>query len=189
MIAALLLAAGESKRMGHPKLLLSYQGKSLLSHAIAKSQKVSGESYVVVGAYTELYSAEAEQAGANVIINHDWREGLASSLRIGVATLQEAEAILVLLPDQPFVPNTHLNQLITTWRETGASLVLSHYKETLGAPCLIDKRLFHRVSELRGDRGARALIGPDVAVAQVELEHSQDIDTPEDTALLENPED
>jgi molybdenum cofactor cytidylyltransferase len=185
VIASIILAGGESKRMGLPKLTLLHQGETLLTHAINKAQAISSETFVVVGAYAKDYTLEAEKAGASVIVNLQWSEGLASSLRVGVAALHDVDAVLIILPDQPFVPVAHLQTLIATWHETGATLVFSRYQGILGAPCLIDKTLFERSQTLRGDKGARALIDEATTTAEVELTHFQDIDTPEDARQLE----
>jgi molybdenum cofactor cytidylyltransferase len=185
MIASLILAGGESKRMGFPKLTLHYQGKTLLHHTIHKAQQVSSEVIVVVGAYPEHYNPEVEKAGARVIENLYWSEGLASSLRVGVAALSlTVEAVLIVLADQPFVPVTHLQTLETTWQQTNASLVFSRYQGILGAPCLIDKSLFAKVQTLRGDKGARSLIDKTMITAEVDLAEFQDIDTPDDAKQL-----
>jgi molybdenum cofactor cytidylyltransferase len=185
VIATLILAGGESKRMGFPKLTLEYQGSSLLRHAIQKAKVVSTKVVVVVGAYAQTYRAEAEKAGARVVENPEWLEGLASSLRVGVQSLNhQAEAALILLPDQPFVPTEHLHLLIKRRQETKAQLVFSRYQGVLGAPCVISKSLFAEVQTLQGDKGAKALIREGVSVAEVELSESQDIDTPEDARQL-----
>jgi molybdenum cofactor cytidylyltransferase len=186
VLVSLILAGGESKRMGLPKLTLSYQGKTLLSHAITKAKSVSDETLVVVGAYATYYQPEAEKAGSSVIINEAWAEGLASSLRVGIASFSKnVDAALVILPDQPFVPIEHLQTLVKTWQETNAQLVFSRYQGILGAPCIISRSLFADVQTLRGDKGARGLAHEGVIVAEVGLEHSQDIDTPEDAKKLE----
>jgi molybdenum cofactor cytidylyltransferase len=186
MMVFLILAGGESRRMGLPKLLLAYKDKSLLAHAIAKAKAVTPKGLVVVGAYAEDYQAEAEKEGAKVIRNPEWAEGLASSLRVGIASLaKNVEAALIMLPDQPFVPDQHLQKLVETWQDTRAQLVFSRYQDILGAPCVIARSLFKEVQTLRGDKGARALVRDGVTVAEVELEHFQDIDTPEDAKLLE----
>ena len=116
-----------------------------------------------------------------MLTNPYWEEGLASSLRVGVATLDKTvNAALVLLPDQPFVPEAHLQKLITTWKQTKTSLVFSHYQKSLGAPCVIDQSCFARVQKLQGNKGARALVNADTPTAEVALTEFVDIDTPEE---------
>jgi molybdenum cofactor cytidylyltransferase len=186
VIISVVLAGGESKRMGLPKLTLVYKDKSLLAHAILKANAVTQKSLVVVGAYREQYRLEAEQAGAKVIHNPHWSEGLASSLRLGIASLSEnVAAALVILPDQPFISLEHLQQLVKTWQDTRAQLVFSRYQGILGPPCIIDRSLFESVQTLRGDKGARALVRDGMTVAEVGLEGFQDIDTPDDAKKLD----
>jgi molybdenum cofactor cytidylyltransferase len=185
---ALILAGGESKRMGFPKLLLEYQGQNLLAHAIRKARTVSERTLVVVGAYPDLYKPLAEQGGATVLENPNWSEGLASSLRLGVAALKDtAQAALVILPDQPFVAAEHLQKLLDTWQRTGAALVFSRYAGVVGAPCVIDKSCFARVATLKGDKGARALLNTNATSAEVELTDFADVDTPEEARVLDTP--
>jgi molybdenum cofactor cytidylyltransferase len=189
VIATIILAGGESRRMGFPKLTLFYQGSSLLSHAIEKAKTISKAVVVVVGAYAQTYQIEAEKAGVRVVENPVWSEGLATSLKAGIQSLEtNMEAALILLPDQPFVPVEHLQTLVKTWQDTKAQLVFSRYQGVLGAPCLISRSLFAEVQTLQGDKGARALVREGVTVAEVGLEQSQDIDTPEDAEKLEERE-
>lgn len=167
--------------MGFPKLTLVYQGQTLLEHAISKTKALTSEVFVIVGAYQDHYEPVANRAGAKVVINPQWSEGLAASLRAGVAALPETvEAALVVLPDQPFVSEKHLKTLINTWKERGAELVFSRYQGILGAPCVIDQTYFASVQHLKGDKGARALIRDDTHLAEVELSEFVDIDTPEE---------
>jgi molybdenum cofactor cytidylyltransferase len=186
MIAALVLAGGESRRMGQPKLLLEHRGKTLLAGAIKRAACVADQVFTVVGAYSDLYRPEAEWAGAVVVENPNWSEGLASSLRAVVATLEpEVEAALVILPDQPFVPTKHLKALIGAYRETGSSLVFSRYQGTHGAPTLIARSHFPSVLELRGENGAKTLKKTEAPVTYVELENGWDVDTPSDANRLQ----
>ncbi len=180
VIAALVLAGGESRRMGEPKLLLAFRGRSLLAHAVANAQAVADEVLVVVGAHAEAYTPVARTAGAAVIHNPAWAEGLSSSLQAGVAALDERVArLLVVLPDQPLVSPEHLGALLAEG-EKGADLVFSRYQGTRGAPALLSRRVLERVHDLRGDQGARHLVRPEDRVAEVALPTPEDIDTPED---------
>ncbi len=185
MLVSLILAGGESKRMGFPKLTLEYQGQTLLALAINKAKAITDEVFVIVGAYETQYTPVAQQAGATVLHNPDWSEGLASSLRVGVAALNDpVKAALVMLPDQPFVSRQHLQLLLTTWQATHADLVFSRYQGILGAPCVLAKTCFPGVSDLRGDKGARGLITSSTITAEVALTDFVDIDTPDELEVL-----
>ena len=180
-----MLAGGESRRMGEPKLLLEHAGQSLLSGAISKLRAVTDECISVVGAYAELYTPVAEQAGATVVRNPAWAEGLASSVRAGVAALPaEVTAALIVLPDQPFVEQAHLQALLDEHAASGAPLVFSGYRNILGAPALLHRSLFPKVQTLRGDAGLRSLIAEELDIAAVPLARPFDIDTPEDAERL-----
>lgn len=181
MIVTIILAGGESRRMGFPKLTLELEGKTLLEHAVVKAKKLSREVFVVVGAYPDVYRPIAEAAGALVVKNPDWQEGLGSTLKTGVKALRsDYDAVLALLADQPFVDETHLQALIDKQQETQADLVFSAYDGVQGPPVLISKSLFANAKTLKGSCGAKALIGPDTKVEAVVLERYFDIDTPED---------
>ncbi len=178
MIAALIPAAGKSRRMGFAKLLLEVKGKSLLANAVGAAASTSELVLVVVGAYADAYAPVAEVAGAEVVINPDWKEGLASSLRAGISALPlEVEAALIVLPDQPFVESDHLVKLIQVFREQESPLVLSRYCGILGAPGVVGRELFPQLLELRGEAGAKALLGRVSSVGEVVLERPFDVDT------------
>ena len=189
MITAVVLAGGKSRRMGQPKLLLEHRGKTLLANAIQRASCVTNQVLTVVGAYGDLYRREAEWAGAIVVENPNWAEGLSSSLRTAVRNLEpEVEAILVILPDQPFVPTSHLRSLLKTHNKNGAPLVLSCYQGVRGAPAVIARPYFSAVLELRGENGAKSLDSPEKPVTAVKLENGWDVDTTEDAKLLQDYE-
>ena len=183
-VAGVVLAGGGSRRMGFAKLLLRHRGQSLLARAAAAAARVCDGVWVVVGAYPRRYGSEARATGAEVVLNPDWEEGLASSLRRGVDVLPaEIRAALILLADQPFVETEHLEALLERRRTDGCDLVLSRYQGVLGAPALVDRSLFPRIMALQGDRGARALTGVASSVGEVPLRASRDVDTPEDAEV------
>ena len=187
-VAGVVLAAGESRRMGFAKLLLRHRGRSLLARAVATAAQVCDAVWVVVGAYDRSYRTAAEAAGARVVVNPDWREGLASSLRRGVEALPaEYDAAFILLADQPFVEKGHLQDLLERRRTDGCDLVLSRYQSVLGAPALVHRSLFPQLLTLQGDRGARVLTRVASSVGEIPLQASQDVDTPEDARTWLEP--
>ena len=184
----MVLAAGESRRMGFAKLLLQHRGRSLLARAVATAAQVCDAVWVVVGAFERRYRDEAEAAGATVVMNPDWEEGLASSLRRGIEALPaEYGATFILLADQPFVAKGHLEALLERHLTDGCDLVLSRYQGVLGAPALVDRALFPKLLTLRGESGARSLLGEAGSVGEVRLRSSQDVDTREDARTWLEP--
>lgn len=174
--------------MGFAKLLLRHRGQSLLARAVAAASQVCDAVWVVVGAYPRRYGTEAEAAGAEVVLNPDWREGLSSSLRRGVEALPaEYGAAFILLADQPFVGTGHLEALLERHRTDGCDLVLSRYQGVAGAPALVYRSLFPQLLALQGDRGARALTRVASSVGEVPLRTPQDVDSPEDAETWLEP--
>ncbi len=187
-VAGVVLAAGESRRMGSAKLLLRHRGQSLLAHAVTTAAQVCDAVWVVVGAYPRRYGNEVNAPGVELVVNPEWREGLASSLRRGVEALPpEFGAALILLADQAFVEKGHLEALVERHRTDSCDLVLSRYQGVLGAPALVDRSLFPQIMTLQGDRGARALTRVASSVGEVALQAPQDVDTPEDAATWLEP--
>lgn len=189
MIAALILAAGRSLRMGTPKLLLDLGGQSLIRHVIGSARASRCDDVlVVVGDAADRVGREAAAAGVRTVRNPRYREGMGTSLAAGIAALPpECEAAVVLLGDQPRVGAATINALIDAYRATGKPLVASRYGNVAGAPTLVARPLFAEALGLSGDRGGRPLFErhPDL-VAEVTLaeEAAWDVDTPEDLARL-----
>ncbi|GAB2599055.1 nucleotidyltransferase family protein [Spirosoma areae] len=187
-IATLLLAAGSSSRLGgEPKQLLTQQGTTLIRHTtnLALSLK-AGPVIVVVGANRERIQPELAALPVHVVVNPDWQEGLASSLRAGLSLLTDdlVEAFLILLTDQPHITADLLGQLIATRQQTGRGIVACRYGESghLGVPALFDRRYKTDFLALSGDVGARKLIqqhSTDCAAVLFPLA-AIDLDTPQD---------
>lgn len=184
-LAVVVLAAGASRRLGQPKQLLVWEGKTLLRRAAEAALTVPHAAVaVVLGAHAERMYPELADLPVVVLENPDWPEGLAASVRQGVryAEARGAGAVLFLLVDQPFVTGTLLRELVRTYQTSGQPVVACDYGGELGVPMLISQRFFSDLLQLTGDRGARALLHryPD-AVARVPFPAGhQDLDTPED---------
>lgn len=161
--AVVVLAAGTSSRLGSPKQLLIYQGKSLLQHATAAAVQTNLQPVViVVGADSDALSEQGKERNYYVVENKDWKEGMASSLRCGVTAVQQiapaADGVILMVCDQPYVTTSVLNGLIQAQHQTGLPVVASNYGNMLGTPALFHKSLFTELMELTGDTGARSII-------------------------------
>lgn len=185
-VAILLLAAGESRRMGVPKQLLPIQGKPMVRHAAEVArQATAGTVIVVVGAH----AAEVNEALAGLDVectsNPAWQEGLGSSLRHGMQRLSElapaASAVLVLLADQPGIQADHLSALIEGHARFPAQVIASEHRGVTQPPVLFPQTWFARLHTLTGDRGAKAILrDAGHEVRRIPLAALDDVDTPED---------
>jgi len=191
-IAAVVLAAGASKRMGELKQRLPFargSGESMLRHA-ASSALATGcrPVFVVLGAEAESLRSELDELDVEVVENEGWAEGMASSIRAAVAAAERiapsCTALLVTLADQPLVGRAELDRLLTAFRAGDGAPAASEYGGGIGAPAVIPRRLFAALAGLRGDRGARSVLAGE-PVCGVALEcAARDIDTPEDYRQL-----
>jgi molybdenum cofactor cytidylyltransferase len=187
--ALLLLAAGASTRMGRPKQLLPYRGRTLLRHA-AETAVASGCAPVVLvtGALTEALTAEVAGLPIQATHNPEWETGMASSIRAGLAAVQAAQprAVLIMLSDQPHLTPELLRQLVQRQQQTHAPIVAAAYGDTLGVPAVFAASVFPELLQLQGQAGAGRLIashGP--AVERVDFPAGLlDVDTPEQYAAL-----
>jgi molybdenum cofactor cytidylyltransferase len=173
-VAAIILAAGSSTRMGEPKQLLTLGSERLLERAIRVAQQAGCKPIVVVlGAAAEKIQAECSLGQTTVVMNPEWREGMASSIRYGVRQINgECDAALLMVCDQPAVTSDHLRKLVD--RCTGGP-VASSYAGRKGVPACFPASHFSELLLLRGDSGARYLLEstPVIELAGGEL----DIDT------------
>jgi molybdenum cofactor cytidylyltransferase len=189
----IILAAGESKRLGNPKQLLSFGGNTLLAR-VAKTASESNLSPViaVLGANAEKISATLNIPDIIVVKNDDWKEGMASSIRIGLSSMLElsplVDGVLVLVCDQPYLNQHLIKALIEAQRDSGLPAAAASYGGKLGTPALFQKSLFSELMSLSGDTGARKILERKREnVVEVEFELGVvDIDTQEDYERLLN---
>jgi len=185
---AIVLAAGASSRFGSAKQLVRVAGRPLLHTAVARAAEVAGTAVsVVLGARAAELAPLLKHSQSAVIINRDWREGLASSIRAGVARLPSScTAVLLTLVDQPAVTAEDLKRLVSAWRRQPDYIAAARYGATTGVPAIFPRSTFPDLQSLRGDTGARALLqrNPDRVVRVPMASAALDIDTPEDLLKL-----
>ncbi len=161
-MAALILAAGGSTRLGEPKQLVDWGGQPLLRHVLdAVEEWPVGTVAVVLGAHAEDILDRIEFGSATVILNLEWEEGLASSLRVGLDALAREprlDAAVIGLADQPVIEPSVVPRLVEAYRRRRPKAVVPKYRYTRGNPVLVDRMLWPRLMSLTGDAGARGLL-------------------------------
>lgn len=164
-IGLMLLAAGESSRLGQPKQLLQYQGRSLLRHAAEIATVVGCEPMALVtGALHEELLPEIAGLPFFVVQNEDWREGLSTSIQAGLDVLEmqtkgvPLAAVIVMLCDQPLLTPEVLRSMIQQFNAAGQPVIATSYAGTRGVPALFSRAVFPALHALQGPAGARDLL-------------------------------
>lgn len=177
-IAAVVLAAGASSRFGSPKQLAKLHGESLLERAMRLAREAGCAPVVVVlGAGAQPILAACELGDARVVLNEDWTEGMAASMRAGLRVLEKVDGCVVMTCDMPAVTAAHLRRLIGD----GSEVAGSGYSEKQGIPAYFPSASFEALMALRGEVGARELLR---SARCEELSRGElDIDTAEDLEI------
>ena len=185
-IAAIILAAGRSTRMGSNKLLEELDGKALVRHvADAALGSIAHSVWVVTGHERESVRARLDGLGVRFVHNPDFALGLSTSLKAGVMALPaEAKGVVVLLGDMPRVTSEVINSVIQAFEaQPQAIAAVPVYQGEWGNPVLLSRSLFGAVAALQGDAGARKLLnGRAGEVLEVPVSNDAvliDLDTPE----------
>lgn len=173
-IAAVVLAAGASRRLGSPKQLAMLGDETLLERAVRLAREAGCSPVIVVlGADHQEVLAHCRLGDAVPVIHDNWEEGMGSSIRLGVDACASATGVVVMTCDQPAVTVEHLQALMR-----GPNIKPSSYAGRKGVPAFFPASSFGELRALRGDVGARELLR---SAAAVELEGGDlDVDTPED---------
>lgn len=192
-IGVIVLAAGGSSRLGQPKQLLKFRDKPLLQHILNQTQAfVFAVRVLVLGAHASEIKREIDPGNFKVIINDNWKEGIAASVRAGVTysleTVPDLEHILFLLSDQPFVTNELIKKLAESHQTQGNGITASKYEDAVGVPAIFSKKFFRELRMLEGDRGAKVLMDkyPEKLATVPFSQGSIDLDKPEDYHKLVN---
>lgn len=180
--AAIILAAGASRRLGHPKQLVPLEGEPLLHRAARLALEAGlGPVRVVLGAELEKCREALSGLDIEVVLNPEWEEGMGSSIRAGMAGLAaDADAALLLVCDQVALEGSLLDRILATHRAHPDRVVASRYAGILGIPALLPRRLFGALGALRGEQGARGLLREGDAIELPFPGGELDLDTPGD---------
>jgi len=185
-VATVVLAAGGSRRLGHPKQIVEVAGEPLVRRVTSACIALgAGPVGVVVGAEAERVAAAIGALRVARIDNPAWQDGMASSIRAGVAWARttSANALVIALADQPLITAKHLGALRDAWL-AGAPIAASRFDGVLGPPALFDRARWDDLDKLEGDRGAAALLrAPDIAAIEW-AGGALDVDTPDDVRML-----
>lgn len=191
-VAMIILAAGASTRMGVPKQLLPYQGRSLLYHAVESAiASVCKPVVVVLGANVQQIRSEIRQPCVQVVENPQWNLGMSTSIRSGILSLstscESVDAAVIAVCDQPFLSAEIINLLVGAYHSTGKPIIASQYAEALGVPALFNHIFFSELAALKETVGAKHLINKhlnEVFCVPFPL-GAVDIDTPKDYEQLQ----
>ena len=184
MISAILLAAGESKRMGRPKLLLKWGQWTMVEKSVDTllASKID-ELIVVIGYKARTILRRLGARRLKAVINRQYRMGMSTSIRRGLEQVSsKSEAILIALADQPFVETDLIDHLIDVYRRNPHKIVLPSYKGKRGHPVILNRfRYKEEMGNLTGDVGCRPILNrhpEDILEVKVESEGAiTDIDS------------
>lgn len=186
MIWAVILAAGESRRMGTQKLLLPF-GDTTVVGAVVRTALASrvGRGLVVIGADREDVRREVAPRGVELAVNNDYRLGMLSSIQAGFRALPEgAEAAVIMLGDQPFLASATIDDIVAEYEADRRGIVIPAYRGRRGHPVLVGLEYRDEVLALDPADGLRALMrGHPRDIREVEVPDAnilRDLDTPED---------
>lgn len=183
MIAAIILAAGQSSRMGQHKLLLPLLGKPLVLHTVENALAAGcAEVLVVVGYQADAVRRLLTDYPVRVIENPAYAQGQSTSMRAGIAALApQIEAAMILLADQPLVNPAMLQRLMQAWQDTAQPIVAPYYAGQRGNPVLFARALFPELLSVTGDQGGREVLqrhAQQVESVQIaDIAAAQDLDT------------
>ena len=185
-IAVLILAAGNSSRMKHPKQLVKIGNNFLLEMVLSKGKSLDVKDvYCVLGANNTAIRHEISVPNIHFLNHINYDKGLSASIAFGISQIaleaQNYDGVLILLGDQPAIEKDYLNDMIALFCKKTATIIASNYGHKLGVPAIFPKNYFSTLQELSGDFGAKNLLSKNKAVIAFSKQTNFiDIDTEED---------
>lgn len=169
MLAAVILSAGESSRMGSPKALLPLRGSTFLGHLLdvvqqskrtAESGKEIGCTRIVLGAHTAEITAKIPLDNSAVVLNPQWQQGQLSSIKEAIRSLKEiqTDGIILFLVDHPLISGELVSELVRHFYASGRAIVLPKFRGKRGHPVIFAARLYAELLAAPAEQGARAVV-------------------------------
>jgi molybdenum cofactor cytidylyltransferase len=158
-ICAIILAAGESRRMGFPKMLLEFNGVPMIECVIrnVKSSEVN-DIIVVLGANSDQVKPITDRTGVACCYNEIYIEGMLSSVQCGLRSINpDYDAALFFQGDQPFISSDVINKVIDAYYKSGKGIVMPVYNKRRGHPLLVDRKYFREIEKLDPEKGLKSL--------------------------------
>lgn len=186
-IVILILAAGNSSRMGAIKQLLPWQEGTLIENAIKQAKaSIASDVIVVLGANHQKIEQKINHQNAILVINDTWESGLGSSIACGInyidKSLKNTDAVLVMLADQPLIKTEFLNHMMRKFINGNTNIVATKYEQKAGVPAIFGSDYFKELSTLSNDFGAKMILEKNKSL--ILLLEAQgitfDVDSPED---------
>jgi molybdenum cofactor cytidylyltransferase len=187
MIAAVVLSAGESSRMGRPKALLPIEGETFIGRIVASLKQTQvGKIVVVLGHNSDLLAAAIRPLAVEILINPNYKLGQLSSLQVAVRNLlpdADCDGILVHLVDHPYIDASLVDRMIQQFYESKKDIVVPRCRGKRGHPVIFARELFDELLSAPMDQGAKAVVNAHRDdTLEIETDDpgiAVDIDTPE----------
>ncbi len=186
-IPIIILAAGQSKRLGFSKQLVQYQGDTLLNNSINLAKKITKNITVVLGAnFKEIHKTILEPHKINILFNQNWETGMASSIKLAIEFHKNEEKIIIMLCDQYLLNVDILNNILKKEKQSSKPIIACEYAGHLGVPMLFNQLIFSDLLMLEGEKGASAILKKFAGqIAKISFENGVfDVDTPADLEQL-----
>ena len=187
-LEGIILAAGESRRMGYPKPLLDIGGRTFIEHIAETMLAVVPRLVIVIGAHRErVRAAIPRDARIAIVENPDYSRGQLSSLKVGIGVIQpDSAGAIVHLGDHPMVRVETFRAIVDSYHRTGKPIVIARHDGRRGHPVIFDRAMFAELLSAPEEEGARRVVNADPSrVAYVDLNDpgiNLDLDTPSDLA-------
>ena len=187
-LSILIPAAGASQRLGRPKQLVMYQGKSLIQRAIENAESLTPREIIVVtGAGADEVKKAVQKTSAHCVHNPAWAGGMGGSIAAGASTIdKDANGLMILLCDQWSIRAQDLQLLAQVWLADTGRIVCAEAEGRFGPPVIFPASCFAALCGLQGDQGARSILDahPGLLNSVPMKNAASDLDTPAQLAAL-----